>query len=71
MSEGIKEADTVSAYSTDSSFVFLKGYYGGYQVGRDVHETREAALAAAESMRTKKIASLKKQVAKLEALRFE
>ena len=34
------------------------------------HTTPEAAIARAEEMRTKKIASLKKQVAKLEAMTF-
>jgi len=38
--------------------------------GRDWHETREGAVARSEQMRVKKIASLKKQVAKLEALKF-
>jgi len=34
------------------------------------HLTRDAALAKAEDMRTKRIASLKKQIAKLEKLSF-
>lgn len=34
------------------------------------HPTREAALARAEEMRAAKIASLKRQIAKLEALEF-
>ena len=37
----------------------------------DWHRTREAAVAKAEKMRVAKIASLKKQIAKLEKLRFE
>jgi len=36
----------------------------------DWHETRKAAVARAEVMRKKKLASLKKQIAKLEALSF-
>lgn len=39
--------------------------------GRDWHRTREGAVARAEQMRLKKIASLRKQIAKLEALRFK
>ncbi len=35
------------------------------------HTTREAAVAQAEQMRIKKIASLKKQIARLEKLKFE
>ncbi len=38
--------------------------------GDDWHTTPEAAIARAEEMRTKKIASLKKQIAKLEAMTF-
>lgn len=36
----------------------------------DWHTTPEAAISCAEEMRTKKIASLKKQIAKLEAMMF-
>lgn len=39
--------------------------------GKDWHRTHEAAVARAEAMRTAKIVSLKKQVAELEAMRFE
>lgn len=42
----------------------------GFQMGRDAHETRDAAIAAAEVARKKKVASLKKQLAKLESLTF-
>jgi len=38
--------------------------------GRDWHRTRESAVKRAEAMRTKKIASLKKQILALEKLRF-
>ena len=38
--------------------------------GRDWHRTPEAALARAEEMRTAKIASLKKGIAKMERLTF-
>lgn len=37
---------------------------------QDWHTTPEAAISCAEEMRTKKIASLKKQIAKLEAMTF-
>ena len=36
----------------------------------DWHSTPEAAIARAEEMRTKKVASLKKQIAKLDAMSF-
>jgi hypothetical protein len=38
--------------------------------GDDWHRTSEGAVAKAEEMRLKKIASLKKQIAKLEKLSF-
>lgn len=44
-------------------------YYHGE--GREWHRTRSGAIARAEEMRQKKIASLKKQIKKFEALRFE
>lgn len=46
------------------------GYWTSFKLGRDVHETTEAAIAAAEAARTKKIASLKRQIAVLEKLAF-
>ncbi len=36
----------------------------------DWHTTPESAIARAEEMRTRKLASLKKQIAKLEAMTF-
>lgn len=40
------------------------------QVGRDVFRTREAAVTDAINRRQKKVASLKKQIAKLDAMKF-
>jgi hypothetical protein len=42
-----------------------------YGEGVDWHTTRESAVKRAEQMRQKKIASLRKHLAKLEAMRFE
>jgi len=42
-----------------------------YGEGRDWHRTKEGAIARAEVMRKAKIASLKRQIAKLEKLNFE
>lgn len=39
--------------------------------GKDWHRTRKSAVARAEAMRKDKIASVKKQLARLEALRFD
>lgn len=43
-------------------------YHGN---GLDWHETREGAVAKAEQMRTKKIAALRKQIERLEKMRFD
>ena len=42
-----------------------------YGEGKEWHRTRESALARAEVMRRAKIASVRKQLARLEALRFD
>lgn len=42
----------------------------GFQLGKHAHLSREEAVAAAELARKKKIAALKKQIAKLESLTF-
>lgn len=39
--------------------------------GKEWHRTRESAAARAELMRKAKIASVRKQLARLEALRFD
>jgi len=44
--------------------------YTNFQLGKDAHLTREAAVAAAEVACKKKVASLKKQIVKLEATKF-
>lgn len=43
-------------------------YYGN---GKEWHETKESAIKMAEFMRLKKIESLKKQIIKLEKMKFE
>jgi hypothetical protein len=48
----------------------LKGWQG-FKIGRDIHDTKDKAIASAEAMRTKKIASLKKQIVRLEKLVFK
>ena len=42
-----------------------------YGEGREWHRTRESAVARAEKMRTRRIASLEKKIAQLKALSFE
>ena len=55
-----------SAYDMHSSFPTF--YHGE---GKEWHRTKESAIAKAEEMRRKKIASLKKQIERLEKLYFE
>jgi len=46
------------------------GWRHQYAHGKDWHRTPESAIARAEEMRTAKIASLKKSIAKLEKMVF-
>lgn len=57
--------NTMIAYRTDGS------RYDQYAHGSDWHHALPAAIAKANEMRVKKIASLKKQIAKLEKMEFE
>ena len=56
---------------TFDGWLLPKGYCSHMKLGRDIFETREAALAQVEVMRRKKIASLQKQIQKLEAMEFK
>jgi hypothetical protein len=47
------------------------GYGSQHAHGKDWHRTPEAALARAEEMRKDKIASLRKNIAKMESMTFE
>lgn len=70
LSGGIKEAE-VRQSASNLRYVYPIGSHGSLLLWRSAHETRESAIKAAEQMRLKKIASLKKQIAKLEAMKFE
>lgn len=71
LTTGIEESRVVSTSSIRKGYVLLVATHVAMKIGVDAHETREGALKAAEQMRLRKIASLKKQIAKLEAMRFE
>ena len=66
---GIKEVegDVCHGISSDMLSCAKEGHFHD----SNWHRTKEAALVKAEEMRLKKIASLKKQIEKLEKLRFE
>lgn len=42
----------------------------GFTLGKDAHDTREGAVAAAEKMRKRKVASVRKQLQRLEDMTF-
>ena len=72
----------ISKYALSGGVVAKAGYasntegyvrvvgWGTYRLGRDAHLTEAEANATAEKMRLKRIASLRKQFVKLEAMRF-
>ena len=70
---GIKEAEgkAVKESTGDTVYARLDEYrFALFPIGKHAHETREAAVEAAETMRKRKIASLQKQIAKIEELDF-
>lgn len=74
LTTGITEADAeICSSSTEGRMIEVpsKLCYGSYFHRPDWHETREAAVNRAEVMRQKKLASLKKQISRLEALSFD
>ena len=68
--DGISEEKSEKS-ATHEGYVFLVGrQWSVFKVGRDVFETKEEANAFAEAARIKRIAALKKQIQKLEAMTF-
>lgn len=68
--QGIRVVD-VMVPGGASTVVRTPSPYVQFFYGSDWHLTKEAAIQEAEKMRLKKIASLKKQIVKLEEMRFE
>lgn len=60
----------VEETSTPNLWVTRGGEMPGYYWSKDFSETMEGAIAKALELRSKKIASLQKQIAKLESLKF-
>lgn len=71
LTDGIRLSEVVRLSPYDCKYISVRGYALSVMAGRNAHATWSEALAAAEQMRTKKIASLRKQIAKLEAMTFE
>ena len=72
LSSGIEHIDVLQSEShPDMVTDVLHRHRSFHEEGRDWHRTEAAAIAEAEKMRVAKIASLKKQIAKLEKLSFK
>ena len=69
---GIKEAEgkAVKESTGDTVYAKLDEDYSLFTIGKYAHETREAAVDAAEFLRARKLASLRRQIAKIEELDF-
>lgn len=73
LSSGIDEANDLGGYSKETvRYRMMNSQHDQYAYGegKDWHKTWESAKLRAEEMRTKKIASLKKQINLLEKLTF-
>jgi hypothetical protein len=69
LSSGKVESAEVERAATDPDYV-IEGVYGFYRLGRDCFESKAEAAADAEKRRLAKIVSLRKQIEKLEKMRF-
>lgn len=71
LSTGIKIVSGRVCHSiTSEAFAYSTNGFGAMAHGNDWHRTEAEAIARAEQMRLKKIASLEKQIAKLKKLSF-
>lgn len=72
LTSGIKEVETEIHKSNfkDSPNYVRDSAYSFYYIGKDAFLDKSEALNKAEGMRKKKIASLRKQIEKLEKLSF-
>lgn len=71
LTKGVFEMD-VERQSEDGKSVYGKAWDQCYHgQGAEWHGSKGSAIARAEEMRKKKIASLEKQIKKLEKIRFE
>lgn len=72
LTAGIEEIEAeIKDFGNGHLMAFANGIYPSYRVGSEAFYTLEAALKNAEERRIKKIKSLKKQINKLENLKFE
>lgn len=72
LTSGIEKVEGEVCHDIASNMFHCAGKCHSVNVhGNDWHRTKEAAIKRAEEMRLKKISSLKKQLEKLEKIRFE
>lgn len=72
LTKGVIEKDgEIADYGNGHVRAFVHGDYSSYGIGSEAFYTKEEALKNAEERRIKKIESLKKQIKKLENLKFE
>ena len=70
LSEGIIVVETDAA-SPNDGWVRPHGYHIHLKIGRDIFKTREAAIIRANELCDKKIASLQRQIQKLNGMEFK
>lgn len=68
LTEGLIEKEAVDVGDSMMQVGTMQYLFGE---GREWHRTRESAAARAEVMRKAKIVSMRKQLARLEAMRFD
>ena len=71
LTKGIIEAEGEVVRDHPNIFYANEIVNGLFGEGKEWHRTKESAIQKAEEMRQKKIASLKKQIKKLEEMRFK
>ena len=70
LTQGIEEVKTDDT-PNEHGYFNVAGHYFSFRLGKDLCETVPDAIKRAEQMRTAKIASLKKSIAKLEQMEFK
>lgn len=71
LSDGIEEMELRPSIAPNSDGYLCGEGWSSFKLGRDAFETRDDAVKAANAARIKKIASLQKQIEKLEKLAFD
>ena len=70
LSSGIKKVGSAKVSKVDPGYIYVFPISSGYRLGRDAFDNEADAISDAVARRVKKVASLKKQITKLEKLDF-